>query len=575
MMMILAALAACSAGDNYDDDYGFYGMPGGGDMLGGSGTVTAGSGELAEFTVDIDRTTAEPQSTATPRYDDATEDPLTENTFGTRVSIDLSNPTAKTENGVEVTVNGGHITANHGTQKGICYVLTGSTDNGSFTVVGDKKYEVLMTDVSITNPDSAALNLLSGKRAFIVTAGTNKITDGTTSKNSHKGALYCKGKLLFNGDGKLEVYGNYNNAIHSADYIVIEKGTNIYAKSTQNHGLKANDGIYINGGIVNVEVSAAAAKGINCESNIVVSGGRTTIVTTGNGTYDTEDREAKGSAGIKCDSTFTMYGGEVFLRSTGSGGKGISSDSICHIKGGTVRIITTGGQYSSNGDTASPKGIKADNNVVIDGGTVMIRTSGNNGEGIESKNQLIVNGGTVMVAAYDDAFNSASDMHINGGNIIAIGSNSDGLDANGNMYISGGNIVAYGAGGAESGIDVGEQSKLYITGGNIFGIGGRTDCTIGSTTQGILSASGSATANGTVSVSNGSTALAIFTMPPYSTSGTVMVSCPGLASGTSYTLTTGSGSQTVTASTSVSGMGGMGGGMGGGPAGPGRPGGGW
>lgn len=573
MMMVLVALAACSADNGYDDYQQPGGFPGG---FSGNGEITPGSGELAEFTVDIDKTTAEPTSSATAQYPDATEDPLSANTFGTEVAIDLSNPTAKTENGVEITVNGGHITANHGTQKGICYVVTGSTDEGSFTVIGDKKYEIKLTNISITNRDSAALNLLSGKRAFLVLSGTNKLVDGETSKNSHKGALYCKGKLLINKeenstDAKLEVYGNYNNAIHSADYIVIEKGTNVYAKSTKNHGIKANDGVYINGGIVNVDVSALAAKGINCESNIVVSGGRTTVVTTGNGTY--EDNEAKGSAGIKCDSTFTMYDGQVYLRSTGSGGKGIKCDSICNIRGGTIHIITTGGQFSQNGDTASPKGIKADNDLTIDGGTIMVRTSGYNGEGIESKKNLTINGGTVMVAAYDDGINSKYDMTINGGNIIAIGSNSDGLDANGNMYITGGNIIAYGSGGAETGIDVGEQYKLTITGGNIFSIGGRIDCTIGSTSQGIASTSGSVTANSIVTVSSGSSPMASFTMPPYSTSGTIMVSCPGMTNGGSYTLSLGSTTQTVSASTSVSsGQGGQpgGGGPGGNPPGGGR-----
>ena len=204
--------------------------------------------------------------------------------------------------------------------------MSGTTANGSFTVMGDKKYAVKLNGVSITNPDSAALNLLSGKRAYIILADgtTNTLADGTGG--SQKGALYCKGKLLFNGSGQLSVTGNTNNGIHSADYIVFNKGNNIYVRSTANHGIKANDGVFINGGILNVEVSAAAAKGINCESHVIVNGGRTTVLTTGNGTYDTDDREAKGAAGIKADSTLTVNGGELWLKSTGSGGKGINVD---------------------------------------------------------------------------------------------------------------------------------------------------------------------------------------------------------------------------------------------------------
>ena len=562
LMAMMAVVTACSAQDPFSDYQGYDGANGMGGMSGSNGSMSASSGELLTFSIDIDKTTAEPSSAASEYFPDE-EDNLDNNSFATEVAIDLSNPTAKTENGVTITVNGNHITANHASTKGICYVLSGETASGSFTVLGDKKYEVKLNGVSITNPDSAALNLLSGKRAYVVVAdGTNnKLTDGTSSKNDHKGALYCKGKLLFNGSGTLEVYGNYNNGIHSADYIVFRKGNNIYAKSTANHGIKANDGIFINGGIINVETTAAAAKGINCESHIIVNGGRTTVITTGNGTYDTTDKEAKGAAGIKADSTFTMNAGIVKLKSSGSGGKGLKADCPAIINGGELYVITTGSVFSSNNDTASPKGVKIDDNLTINGGTIMVRTKGSKGEGIESKATLTINDGTVLVSAYDDAVNSAGDLYIKGGNVTVVGTQNDGLDANGNMYISGGNIVAYGASGAEAGIDIDERHKLYITGGNIFGIGGRVDGTLGSTSQGIISTSGSVQANSTVSVSNGSSTVASFTMPPYSyNSGSIMISSPNLKSGTSYTLSLGSTTQTVTASNSVSSS--MGGGFG-------------
>ena len=184
----------------------------------GNGNSTT-TGELATFDISLDAMTVEPAEAATEYFPDE-EDMLENNEFTTEVAIDLSNPVAKTENGVEVTVNGGHITANHGSTKKVCYVVSGTTTNGSLTVLGDKKYAVKLNDVSITNPDSAALNLLSGKRAYILlpSGSINTLADG--SGGSHKGALYCKGKLLFNGTGSLSVTGNTNNGIHSADYIV-------------------------------------------------------------------------------------------------------------------------------------------------------------------------------------------------------------------------------------------------------------------------------------------------------------------------------------------------------------------
>ena len=478
-MMLLAStvmMTSCLADDpfsdgsnNWDyswDDNGSTTTPG----SGGSSTTT---GELTTFSVSIDQTSAEP-TTTTSEYLPDEEDALENNSFTTEVNIDMSNPTAFTENGVEVTVNGGHITANHGSTKNICYVLSGTTTNGSFTVVGDKKYEVKLNNVNITNPDSAALNLLSGKRAYImlVDGTSNTLSDGTGG--SQKGALYCKGKLLFNGSGKLSVTGNTNNAIHSADYIVFRKGNNIYANSTANHGIKANDGIFINGGIINVEVSAEAAKGINCESNIIVNGGRTTVITTGGGTYDTEDNEAKGAACIKADSAFTINAGELWLKSTGSGGKGINVDTEANFTGGNVYIVTEGGQYKSNNDTSSPKGIKADGNINISGGAIWVRTNGYNGEGIETKRAMNISGGEVASYAYDDAINSKGDMTITGGYVYAQGKNNDGLDANGNIYIKGGLIYAICSGSPEVAIDANTEGgkKLYLTGGTVVAVGG-------------------------------------------------------------------------------------------------------
>ncbi len=467
-IMVVATVATSCTSDNPYESY-YSGVQ----EFSNQGGNSATTGELAKFDVAIDTKTAETTNYATEYFADE-EDVLANNDFTTEVSIDMSNPVAKTENGVEITVNGQHVTANHGTTKKVCYVVSGTTENGSLTILGDKKYAVKLNGVSITNADSAALSLLSDKRAFVILAdgSTNSLTDGTGG--SQKGALYCKGKLLFNGSGSLNVIGNSNNGIHSADYITFNKGNNIYVKSTGNHGIKANDGIFINGGVLNIEVSAAAAKGINCESNIIVNGGRTTILTTGNGTYDSDDSEAKGAAGIKTDSTLTVNGGELWLKSTGSGGKGINVDGEAHFNGGNVYIVTTGAQYKSNNDTSSPKGIKADGNITIGGGRIWVRTSGNNGEGIETKNQLNITGGEVASYAYDDAINSKSDMTISGGFVYAQGQHNDGLDANGNCYIKGGTIYAICSGTPEVAIDANteQQKKLYVTGGTIIAIGG-------------------------------------------------------------------------------------------------------
>ena len=489
----MAVLTACSADDPFDTSNNNTFTPGGTNM-GGNGSSTAGSGELLSFSVDIDKATVEPASTITAYYPEA-EDNISQQTFATQISIDMSNPVAKTENGVEITVSEGHVTANHGSTEGICYVVTGTTANGSLTIEGKTNFELNLNGVDITNPTSTAIDIESKKAAYIVLTGTNKLTDGTTE--DHKSTLYGKGKLLFSGTGTLDVYGTYNNGIHTKSYAVFEKGINLYVNTTVNHGIKTSDAVVINGGIINIETSGEGAKGINCEKDIFINGGRTTVICTGNGEWDTEDLETKAATCIKTDSILTIKGGEIFVKATGSGGKGLKADWEAYISGGKIRVITEGQLYYSNGTqeshnytgntdnlddayTSSPKGIKIGTKnehgvLEISGGDIMVRTSGNNGEGIESKGTLTISNGTVMVSAHDDGINSSGDLTISGGTVVTVGTNNDGVDSNGDMYLKGGTLIAMGAGGAEAGIDINEEKRLYISGCNIFGIGGRFD----------------------------------------------------------------------------------------------------
>ena len=604
MLMAAAALmtlaTACSSDDPLSEDNSYSNIIDGNSSSSASTGSTAMStyAEMKSFTIAIDKTTAEPESAAAAQYP-ADGDAPGANTFSTLVNIDMSNPKDPAIEGVTITIDGNNVTANHGSTEGVCYVVTGKTTDGSLIINGNTNFELNLNGADITSASTTAIDIEGKGNAYLVVNGTNKVKDGTTA--DHKAAIYSKGKLLISGDGSLEVYGTYKNGIHGKTNIVIDKGVNLYVNSTANNGIKAGDNMYINGGIINVEVSADGGKAINGDADVVINGGRTTVIATGNGTWEADETltyggDTKAAAGIGSDATFYMNGGELYAKATGSGGKGVKADLEGYITGGKIRIITEGGLYYSNGSTeshnytgntdnlpaaytSSPKGMKIgykDDTVTptetygvlkISGGDIMIRTSGNNAEGMESKGTLDITGGTLLVYAHDDAINSTGDMTISGGTTVAVGTNNDAIDANGNMYLKGGTIIACGANGAETGIDINEQKKLYISGGYIFAIGGRVDGNLGSTTQGIISATGSVSANSSISVSNGSKTLFTFTMPPvsYSGSNVMIISTPDLSSGSTYTLTAGSSSASVTASNTISsGMGG--GGMpGGGP----------
>jgi len=283
-----------------------------------------------------------------------------------------------------------------------------------------------------------------------------------------------------------------------------------------------------------VETSALAAKALSTDGHMVISGGRTTAVTTGNATV--EDNELTGSAGIKADSTLTITGGELYIKSTGNGGKGISTDMQTYIKGGTVRVITTGKTFSYGSDDAKAKGIKADGDIIISGGDVMVRTEGGEGsEGIESKGEMTIEGGQVQVKTYDDALNSKGNLYLNGGYVLAVASNNDAIDANKNLYINGGNIIALGGGTPENPLDAAEGYSIYVNGGNVIGMGGSTAQTASSSKQASIAYSASVSGQKIGLLDSEGNSMIYFEVP--STSQTaVYMTADGMTANQKYTL---------------------------------------
>lgn len=456
--------------------------------------------------------------------------------------------------------DGAHLTVT--AQKKAHYILKGTSTNGSLTITGEeKKAWVELAGLTLTNPSGAAIQKLADKRLFLTVdeGTTNTLCDGSTyTDDTQKATVYSKGKLTVNGTGSLNIksVGTDKNALHSSDYIRFRKNTNVSITATTKNGVRGADGILIDGGVLNITVNSTAGKGLSTDGNMEVNGGRTTVITTGGGTY--EDGEASACACIKTDGIFRMNAGELRLKSTGQGGKGISSDQEIYLNGGTVRVITTGTRYgesasnsqfggpggnaSSSTNRTSPKGIKADANVYIAGGDIAVRCTGGEGsEGIESKSAVYISGGTVQASCYDDCVNAASTLNISGGNIYAYSSTNDGLDANGTIAISGGMVVASGSTVPEEGIDC-DQGNFAITGGVVIGVGGATSTpTANSCTQPSIIYGGTI-AQGTLVtlVDANSTHILSYTIPRNYNQLTMLISSPQLASGSTIYMHTGS-----------------------------------
>ena len=274
-----------------------------------------------------------------------------------------------------VTANGADVTVNDtSTTIALTLVLSGSTADGSLLVYRQKKYTMLLNGVDITNLDGPAINNQCSKSLYVICADgtTNTLTDGTsyaTQTYQQKGTLFSEGQIYFSGAGTLNVSGNCVNAIACDDYITILSDININTMTSTNgtNGIKANDGMFINGGTLSIDVASDGGRGINCDARTVISGGDITINTSGDCLIETINgvQDTTSAAGIKSDSLFTMTGGELTITCTGDGGKGIRCNENVEISGGTLVVRTTG-----SNDIGKPKAIKSDTGIIISGGSL-------------------------------------------------------------------------------------------------------------------------------------------------------------------------------------------------------------
>ena len=544
IMAVAVSLASCQTDDDslgLDDNNNASSQSGG-----GSNGASVSLGEITSFSVSLDETAL----SETETIDETDEDYLENNSFGQTISISFSGESAEVSGeaeGVSIDIDGADVVVTS-TVKGVHYIISGTTGEGMFKVYSEKKYQLTLNGVSIKNSDGPAINLQSGKRAYVVLAdGTvNTLTDGTSyaqSEEDQKGTFFSEGELLFSGSGQLRVFSNTKNGIVSDDYIKFRPGNNIYVCSTSGHGIKANDSIVVKGGVVNVETSAQAAKGMKADLLVRINGGRTTLITSGDGEYDTEEGDTNGAAGVGSDADFEMNGGSLLIASSGAGGKGIKTDGQITFNGGTVRVLTTGGTYSYSTSSSKAKGIKADGAIVVNGGDIMVRATGDKGsEGMESKSTITVNGGQTAVYAYDDAINSKSHLYLKGGNIFAWAMNNDGIDANGNLYVQGGTTVAYGTSSPECGIDANEEGGCHviISGGTLVAVGGGTSYPYSSSTQPSIVYGGNVSSGTTLALSSSDADILAFTVQrSYGSTACFLFTAPTLSKGSAYTITSG------------------------------------
>ena len=330
-----------------------------------------------------------------------------ENTsWSTTVNITFDGETATVTgnpSSVFVAIDGAHVTITS-TAKRVRYIVTGTTPNGSLKFYGDKKFQLQLNGADITNPTGAAINNQCGKSFYLVlNAGTvNTLRDGENyimvDNEDQKGALFSEGQILVSGKGRLDIYSVGKHCMASDDYVFVRPGCQLYMNSTSGHGIKAKDYVYIKGGVINMEIAADGAKGINCDSLVYITGGRTTIITSGTSRLELDEQGnevSTGVAGVKADWNITMTGGKLNIKCTGNDAKGINVAQPLLFTGGELNVVVTGKK-----NTVDPKGVKCDTDCTIQGGSFY--SCAPNGRAIDVEGTLTIADGYTTLNNSDE-----------------------------------------------------------------------------------------------------------------------------------------------------------------------------
>ena len=359
-------------------------------------------------------------------------------------SVNIINPMESS--GVAIDVNGSDVVVNSSSGiSNLNYVLSGTNANGMFKIYSDKKLNLILNNIQLTNDDGPAINIQSGKKITVelIDASTNILTDGIVysappDSEDQDAAFFSEGQLIFTGSGNLTINGRGTDqhALKSDDFIEIDNG-NIVINSAVKDGINANDGFYMHGGTVNVTSDGDGIDGN--ESSVEIYNGSVTISGAGDN-----------KTALHADSLVYISGGTLNLIVQGDQSKGISSDRLINLAGANISINTSGGVVlTASGSGYDPSyctAIKSDSLLIIDSCSIEITGTGIAGRGISCDGIIKINSGTLGIHSTGNGgtyTNSSGQLDAYTGNCI----NSDG-----SIYIIGGEITLTNSGSGGKGI---------------------------------------------------------------------------------------------------------------------------
>lgn len=447
--------------------------------------------------------------------------------------------------GVNITAVAGTVTV--AATSGISnleYNILGSSANGSLTMATDKDVNLVLRNVTLTNPSGAAFNITGGKITnILLTSGTtNTLSDGSASTKN--GTITTDGPVVIGDTGTLLVTGVKKHGINTSSTITVQNGTTtitsaasdgfhsegytmtggtVTVTSSLGDGIDAGNGIItisagtinitstandvkaikggtgvinISGGNINYTVSGAQSKGISGKANITFTGGIITanmsgiaVLTASGSGFDPSYCTA-----IKTDASIIVNGGtfNIALATSANGGKGFSSVAGIAITAGnfTVNTAGTGAVYTNTTgvvDSYASSCFSTDANLDVTGGTFVLTASGTGGKGFSADGNMIF--GSASGSPTVTITNTGTQFLVSGtaGSATADYASPKCMKADGDITFNNGNFTLSVAN--QNGTCVDADSILTVNGGTI-------GCTVGGNQSKGLKATGAVTLNG-------------------------------------------------------------------------------
>lgn len=348
---------------------------------------------------------------------------------GTIVNIVFSESDVTVTGDIPYTKNGAHLTINSLSSK-VGYIVSGKSNNGSLKIYSEKKFQLMLSGLDLTNPSGPAINIQTGKTIYftIDENTTNYLCDGATynapavADEDQKGTLFSEGQLVFDGTGTLHITSLGGHGVCSDDYIRIRSG-NINIIQAAKDGFHTNEKFIVGRtktASPTITVNATN-DGIDCgKGDVIIDAGKLELATGGeaikvsnedadplvsasatiNGGYIKFTTSGEKSSGIKTEGAYKQTGGIIHGTVKGDGSKLINCDNNITFTDGKLIGFAKGTILN---DTTSTGGIKCEGDFSIQKGTIAIGCTGKGAKGINC-NRATIKGGDITVLSMGEDY---------------------------------------------------------------------------------------------------------------------------------------------------------------------------